>query len=238
LRANGRVVCWGERIHGEDEPATIDRVPVELPGVTDAVEIAMEGSDRGNGTIGIAAAVCARRARGATCWTSKHGQLVASDAPELAPAKRLYSGGGICGVAESGAVTCVRLHYDRGYIPLFSEDDYEKIVYQGSTDGAPRRIARELEKRLRAAIATHQPLEGFHTAGVSDPIGGTDRTFQPPTHDAVERRRISWTVDWNSEHVRGAICARHADGTVACWGERDYLGANLHSDRAASAPIR
>ena len=103
--------------------------------------------------------------------------------------------------------------------------------------GAPRRIAHELEKRLRAALAAHQLLEGFHTAGTSDPIGPTDAAFQPPNHDAVERRRIAWSLDW-TDRVRGAICARHTDGTVACWGERDYLGANQHSERAAPAPIR
>jgi hypothetical protein len=239
LRANGHVVCWGERLHGEDEAATtIDRVPFELPGVTDAVEIAMEGADRGNGTIGIAAAVCARRVHGATCWTSKHGQLVAANAPELATATKLISGGAICGVSSNSAVTCVRLHEDQGYIPTFSEDDYERIVYQGSSDTAPRRIARELEKRVRSALVAHQPLEGFHTAGTSDPIGPTDRTFQPPSHDAVELRRIAWSVGRDSDRVRGAICARHGDGTVACWGERDYLGANQHSERAAWAPIR
>jgi hypothetical protein len=178
--------------------------------------------------------VCARRVRGATCWTTKHGQLQASDAPELAPAVKLYSGPTICGVSASGAVGCVPLLHDEGYIPTFSEDDYEKFVYAGSADAALGRITRELEKRLRRALASNKQLEGFHGSGTSDAVGRTGRTFQPPVDQmtgVIEQRRIEWAVDWDNERVRGALCVRRGNGTVACWGERDYLGAGQHSTR-------
>jgi hypothetical protein len=233
LRATGRVACWGERLLDEDETRhPIDHVPVELPGVTDAVEIAMEGADRGQGGIGVAVAVCARRTHGATCWTVKHGEFQTSDAPELAPAVKLYSGPTICGVSASGAVRCVPLLHDQGYIPTFSEDDYEKFVYAGPADAALGRITRELEKRLRHALASNKQLEGFHASGTSDAVGRISRTFQPPNGaDVIEQRRIEWAVDWDNERVRGALCVRHSNGTVACWGERDYLGAGQHSTR-------
>jgi len=244
LRATGRVACWGERLHGHDEADVrvnlIDHEPVELPGVTDAVEIAMEGADRGDGTIGFAVAVCARRVHGATCWTTKRGQLQAADAPELAPAVKLYSGPAICGVSTSGAVRCVPLQEDTGYIPGFSEDDYEKYVYAGSADAALGRITRELEKRLHRALASNRLADGFHASGTSDTVGRTDRAFQPPVDkltDVIELRRIGWALDWDNDRVRGAVCARRADGRVACWGERDYLGAGQHSTRADPATV-
>jgi hypothetical protein len=247
LRATGRVACWGERLLDDDAtrgPA-LDREPVELPGVTDAVEIAMEGADRGNGGIGVAVSVCARRAHGVMCWTVKHGDFQASDAPELAAAVKLYSGPTICGVSASGAVGCVPLHHAEGYIPTFSEDDYEKFVYAGSADAALGRITRELEKRLRRALASNKQLEGFHRSGTTDLIDRIGPTFPPPLDqagaprkemlgmilDVIEQRRIEWAVDWDSERVRGARCVRRSNGTVLCWGERDYLGAGQHSTR-------
>ena len=245
LRAAGRVVCWGEPLRGDDEAAAarepaIDREPVELPGVTDAVEIAMEGADRGDGTIGVAVAVCARRSRGATCWTVKHGQLTTSDAPELASAVKLYSGPAICGASASGAVRCALHHQVTGYIPGFAEDDYEKYIYQGPADGAPRRVARELEKRLRGALAGNRQPAGFHASGQSDTAGRIGPVLRPPIDrlsGVVELRRIEWAMDWDSDRVRGALCARRGDGTVACWGERDHLGAGQHSTRARAVTV-
>ncbi|HMG20222.1 MAG TPA: hypothetical protein VK607_02855, partial [Kofleriaceae bacterium] len=237
LRATGRVACWGERLRDEGGGVgggVIDREPVELPGVTDAVEIAMEGADRGDGTIGVAVAVCARRARGATCWTSKDGQLQATDVPELAPAVKLYSGPAVCGVAANGAVRCAPLHDYAGYIPGFSENDYEKYIYRGPADGTARRITRELEHRLRRALAAHRPQDGFHGSGTSDTMGGIGVALRPPVDkltSVIELRRIEWGVDWDGDRVRGAVCARGGDGAVACWGERDYLGAGQHSAR-------
>jgi len=38
-------------------------------------------------------------------------------------------------------------------------------------------------------------------------------------------------VDWDGDRVRGVLCARRGDGSIACWGERDYLGAGQHSAR-------
>jgi hypothetical protein len=229
LRSTGRVACWGERLLDTDDNAhahKIDYVPVELPSVTDAIEIAMEGADRGIGGIGVAVSVCARTRRSATCWTVKDGEFQAAPAPQLASAVKLYSGPTICGVSAGGAVGCVPLHHAEGYIPTFSEDDYEKFVYAGSADGALRRITRELEKRLRRALAANDELAGFHRSGTSDDIGPVGRTFQPPpSGDVIEQRRLAWTRDWDIEHVRGALCVRRGTGTVACWGERDYLGA-------------
>lgn len=64
--------------------------------------------------------------------------------------------------------------------------------------------------------------------------------LRPPvdrlTH-VTELRRIEWGVDWDNDHVRGALCARRGDGTVACWGERDYLGAGQRSTRAGAVTV-
>lgn len=242
LRAAGRVVCWGERFHDEDaggRASPIDREPVELPGVTDAVEIAMEQGDRSDGTI-VAVAVCARRPNRATCWTIEQGQLKTSDAPELASAAKLYSGPAICGASASGAVRCALHHQVTGHVPGFSEDDYEKYIYQGPADGAARRVARELEKRLRGALAARRQLDGFHAAGQSDTVGRIGPALRPPMDaltGVVELRRTEWTLDWDIDRVRGALCARRSDGTVACWGERDYLGAGQRSARASAVTV-
>jgi hypothetical protein len=239
LRATGRVACWGERLRGDGADA-IDHEPVELPGVTDAVEIAMEGTDRGDGTIGGAASVCARRVHGATCWTTEDGELVASDAPELASAVKLYSGPAVCGAATSGAVRCVPLHHTEGYIPSFAEDDYEKYIYRGSSTTAALRVTRELERRLRRALASNRQLAGFHASTTSDTVDRTDLSFQPPVDpltDVIQLRRLAWATDWESGRARGVVCARRASGSVACWGERDYLGAGQHSTRADPVPV-
>ncbi|TMQ25525.1 MAG: hypothetical protein E6J90_05830 [Deltaproteobacteria bacterium] len=49
--------------------------------------------------------------------------------------------------------------------------------------------------------------------------------------------RIEWTLDWDIDRIRGALCARRGDGTVACWGERDDLGAGQHSTRTAPMAV-
>ncbi|HEY1555729.1 MAG TPA: hypothetical protein VGF94_12915 [Kofleriaceae bacterium] len=238
LRGDGHVACWGERLRsgGEDgaEPGAIDIAPVELPGVTDAIEIAMEATDRGDGTDG-AIAVCARRARGATCWTATHGTMQAADAPELAAATKLYSGPAVCGIAAHGDVHCAHFAFDRGHIPGFSERDYERFVYSGK----PGAVRDELVRRVKHALAGgHLPV-GFHDPAGSDPVGPTDARFQPPTAALAgfERlRRIAWATVYR-ERVHGALCGRRADGTVACWGDRDYLGAGQTSDRAAPVAV-
>jgi hypothetical protein len=207
--------------------------------VTDAVEIAMEVGGLGDGTP-VARAVCARRAHGATCWTEQNGALIAADAPELASAIKLYSGPAICGAAASGAIRCVRLDDSTGYIAAFSEDDYETYAYRGSSAGVAGRIAHVLEQRLHAALAAKRTLTGFRGSDSSDPVGRTGGMFQPPIAAqiaVVQTRRIAWTVDWNEDYVRGALCVRHGDGVVACWGERDYLGAGQRSTRAEPVPV-
>jgi hypothetical protein len=238
LRATGKVACWGERLRGADDDrgvVAIDRTPVELPGVTDAVEIAMASADRGDGELGVAVLVCARRPRGATCWTTVHGHLQAADAPALASAVKLYAGPTVCGVTAGRAVRCVPLPLTGGFVPGFSPDDYERYVYQGSSEDTGRRIADELARRLHRALASNQRLDGFHGANVSDPIGATSAAFRPPLDKLTavpELRRIAWAVDWDQARVRGALCARRGDGTVGCWGERDYLGVDQRSTRA------
>jgi len=230
LRGNGHVACWGERVGG----GAIDREPVELPDVTDATEIAMQGDDRGDGAIGIAVAVCARRAHGATCWTNQDGRLQATDPPELAPATKLYAGAAICGVSSAGTVGCVRFGENRGYIPGFSPSDYETFVYRGSASARGRRIAHALEGRLQRALRSHRLSPGFRDPEASGSPGRTTPAFQPPAEartDVVEVRWIEWLREGDYNDVRGALCERRADGTVACWGERDYLGAGHHSTR-------
>ncbi|HTR53052.1 MAG TPA: RCC1 domain-containing protein [Kofleriaceae bacterium] len=240
LRGNGHVACWGEHLLGDDEDAAtrapaIDREPVELPGVTDAVEIAMQGDDRGDGTIGIAVAVCARRARGATCWTSHAGRLQASDAPELAPAAKLYSGPAICGADAHGAVGCIRFGQNRGFIPGFAEDDYERFVHTAPASAAGSRVAHELAARLQRALKAHRIPDGFHESGSWDGGGEVSDAFHPPEpgprEGVVERRRFTWWPDSNPNDLRGVVCDRHDSGIVACWGERDYLGAGDHATR-------
>ena len=252
LRDNGGVACWGERLRATDEkPAhAIDREPVELPGgVNDAVEIAMESGDPGDGSTHIAVAVCARRKSGATCWSVKHGVIEAADAPELATAVKLYSGPAICGVSADGAVRCLRLDDSENYIPGFSEDDYEKIVYQDRAHEGVRRITRVLEKRLHAALAAKRQPVGFHSADARD-SGDVIEPDRRLPHEwprapvdtltgAGELRRFEWDLGWDIRRVRAVRCARH-DGTVACWGERDYLGAgqrSTHTDPVTVAHV-
>jgi hypothetical protein len=242
LRASGHVACWGEQIRAADDPdprPAIETEPVELP-VDDAIDIAMESGDPGDGTPGIAVAVCARRKLGATCWTTKHGVIEASDAPELASAVKLYSGPAVCGVTAAGAVHCVRLDSSENYIPGFSEDDYETYVYQDRAHEGIRRITRVLERRMASALAAKRVAAGFHLSKAPD-AGNLVSSDGPMTYERPrapvdsrtegELRRVEWTLGWDPRRVRGVRCARH-DGSVSCWGERAYLGAGQTSTRS------
>jgi hypothetical protein len=221
-----RVACWGERLSSDDVDTrgAIEPAPVELPGVADANEIAMEAAAIGDGST-VAVAVCARREHGATCWTSSHGSVVAADAPELAAATHLYSGSAICGASPSGAVRCVHFGHDRGAIGGFGEQDYERYVYSGRPNGVRDELARRLARALPAKVAA-----GFHDRTSSD----TSRLPLPAHPDFVQMRAFDWRDD---ERARGVACGRRRDGTAACWGERDYLGAGQRSARAEPAPI-
>jgi hypothetical protein len=207
--------------------------------VTDAVEIGMEGASRDDDSAGVAVAVCARRTRGATCWTADHGRFVANEAPELASAVKLYSGPAVCGASASGALRCVRFQENTGSIPGFSEDEYDKYIYRWPRDVSTRNVIRVLTTRLGRALAAHRKPDGFHASGKSDTVGRIGPALGPP-HElsgAVELRRLEWGLNWDGDRVRGALCARRSDGTVVCWGERDYLGADQHSTRDTALPV-
>src|SRR6185503_11589713 len=47
-------------------------------------------------------------------------------------------------------------------------------------------------------------------------------------HHVAQLRTLEWV---GRDDTAGVLCARHEDGQVVCWGERDYLGAGEHSTR-------
>jgi hypothetical protein len=86
---------------------------------------------------------------------------------------------------------------------------------------------------MRAALAAGRLPTGFHPAASKGTAGQTDRAFHPPVDQltgVVQLRRIEWRLDDDSARLRGAVCARSGDGTIRCWGERDFLGAGLQSN--------
>jgi hypothetical protein len=233
LRETGRVVCWGEQPYDSEAhgASSIELRPVELPGVSDAVEIAMEVTGRGDGTP-TAMAVCARRPRVTTCWTAHGGKLVAADRAELAGATKLYAGPAVCGMFAGNVIRCVR--FGEGSVPGFAEDDYENYVYRNGG----KAITRVLAQRLGAALRANKVPDGFENAAAIDANGPTDVTFQPPKPtDVVEQRRIAWEI-YDPKRARGAVCVRHRNGTIACWGERDYLGIGQQTTRTDAVPVR
>ncbi|HEY3802961.1 MAG TPA: RCC1 domain-containing protein [Kofleriaceae bacterium] len=250
VRASGRVACWGARWgSGPDGKPIVDHAPFELPGVDDAVEIAMSAD-----------VVCARRKHGAACWTTDiDGTIHLVDAPELAPAVRLFSGEEICGADATGAVACTHfepeaMHPANGAQELQTalakhlppcvttfNNGVECVHGAGNitlehTDNYDQWCAVTGGKIMcRSTVTNPGVLAGFEKidnvvswdgqyalradGGVTSEaeVNGVTDPSQPPVakfHDVVELRDSSRT-----------LCARLKNGTVECWGPRDFLGA-------------
>ena len=268
LRGGGRVACWGQQLAARGRrDIGIDGEPVELPGVSDAVEIAMMGDIGNLGDHDDWAIACARRSHGATCWSTNHGVLEAHDAPELAAADKLYSGREICGVSAHGAVHCT--HFATDQICTITDTRGVTCESSGSHE------QQQLEAELRRALKRGEPLpNGMRAASDHDnrpPLGAVDYAVRPDgevalvhrppaplTDEAGSSRAIAYqdklhetpssfappvstlhhvaqlrTIEWVSrDDTAGVLCARHDDGQVACWGERDYVGADERSSRS------
>ncbi len=241
LLGTGRVACWGSRSryssYGEQ---AVDFVPFELPGVTDASEIAMSPEF-----------VCARRKHRASCWQLDRWSFDREpdapsetlNAPELASAVKLYSGPHICGVSARGGVGCTRSEYtDHGRCTMYIDASGAK---QCKRTPDAEWHPPDLEVQLRSLLASGKPpcvtADGdvvcFHSAGNTELEhveleGGRYAIRANGTVAQVKRAAVdpqppiaalSGVVELRATiHV---LCGRLRGGTVACWGARSHLGA-------------
>ena len=211
LRATGRIACWG----GDDAHA----LPRELPGVTDALEIAVATRpSSGDG-------ICARRPSGVTCWASPTGAPHASRA--LAGAARLLSGPVIASVSASGQVL----------VPGSGKN--------ARLTSAWARLEPLCDPQL--PVGPEEVPSCWHAADarLAPPTLSPDEDPGPP---ACSVARDSIACDFGGGATHGAVapfagrpdvaelranqlavCARLQSGAVECWGDRDALGAGLHA---------
>jgi hypothetical protein len=269
LRASGRVACWGQQLAPRGwRVIGIDRDPVELPGVSDAVELAMVGDIGNLGDHDDWAIACARRSHGATCWSTNHGVLEAHDAPELAAADKLYSGREICGVSAHGAVRCTHFATDQ---ICTSGGDTAGVTCESSGNTEHHELEAALHRALKRGRPLPQGMRAASDKANPAPLGDVDETVTPDgdvastrrppaplTDEAGSPRAIAYrdkrhqlapsfsppistlhhvaqlrTIEWvGRDDSVGVLCARQDDGRVACWGERDYLGAGEHGTRS------
>ncbi|HEY0712517.1 MAG TPA: hypothetical protein VGF45_07580, partial [Polyangia bacterium] len=120
VRSNGTVWCAGDNTYGQlgDGSTTARLEPVQVPGVTEAVEVAASRTDHG----WVGGNTCARRKDGSVwCWgTNNYGQLgdgSTDDRPTATKslavgATHLVSGGyHYCGRFSDGTLKCWGLDY-------------------------------------------------------------------------------------------------------------------------------
>ncbi len=228
-RASGTVVCWGNNLYGQlgngfAGPSTHSSVPVEVMGLTDAVEIEAGGH-----------ASCARRRSGSVvCWGtngagqlgdgSTIGRLVPTPVSGLSDAMDLAMGDGLtCARRASGGVVCWGVNTGDGTstrrttpVPVLGLTDAIELT-AGSTFACARRAAGSVV--CWGDNARGQLGDGSTTTRLS-PVVVTGLS------DAVE-------LSAGDYHV----CARRTSGAIQCWGNN---GSGQLGDGTAmmrSAPV-
>ena len=204
LHRGGRIACWGGRpaVH---TPYVMDYEPVELPHVTDAVEIAMSHD-----------LVCAIRKAGVTCWSFARdgGAIAERAAPELASAVTLYAGPDMCAALANGTIACT------------SRD---------SNSRHPKHPAQPLHAAAASSVDPVSTLEADYARSPDGTLTATEHRTRNQLTQAVaaspvpEVATLTGVVEQRASEYVG--CARRSDGTVACWGNRDYLGAGQRAVR-------
>ena len=227
LHENGRVSCWGEGFDGQLGQGD-DRehwLPVEVPGITDAVSISA-GTEH----------TCAVHGDGGvSCWGENglgqlgDGTLESSNRPQRVPG--LWR---VVAVASAAHNSCA-VHVD-GSVSCWgwSGTDMTPVGQRGD-HLSPRKIAgltgigslsvgydRACAVDTRGRVHCWRFGHSFEQVSTPQRIAGVD--------DAV-----AVSAGW------GSACVVHRDGGVSCWGEDNssgQLGDGTRSSRLRPARVR
>jgi hypothetical protein len=208
-RANGRVVCWGTRRHGENDPAPVDATsedPYDEPGPANAPRTWVGRYLR--------ASWRCTKARHLTCvLTYQSGPDDIATLPDtsfgnLDGARDLClpngSSNSMCVASAAGAVSC------------FAAPD--GAAYSTRVDGVADVIQLTSSSQEMCALERAGTVKCWNESE-REAHGEQVRTIANIT-DAVE-------LAGGDVHV----CARHRTGTVSCWGYRPSLGDNADVHR-------
>jgi hypothetical protein len=239
-RASGHVSCWGSNNGGElgDGTTTPRLTPVDVVGLTDAVQVATGGNGWFDST-GRGGSTCAVRSNGqVVCWgtwgpngsTMPHLMPTAVDGISNAMSVTvggddwlnqpgLY-GGMNCALLAGGTVSCWQLDSLSGMpfaptiVPMLT--DAVQITGGGGWWGG----VQQDDAQVCAVRAT-----GDITCWGSSPTPTTDPSVLlalhaiDGIHDAVQ---VSVSGDWQDPSQDRGGCAVHRTGQVSCWGRNDY----------------
>lgn len=214
----GRVFCWGDNTRGQLGVQTVDRslTPVEVPGIRDATELAVDGN-----------ANCVRRINGEiVCWgQSIAGQLgpavpigMSRVGPTPVPGVRdattvVLGSGYTCAIRVGGAVSC-----------WGSNRNYQLGDGRGGPDGGVIESATPVAVQGLDRVV-HLAAGQFSCAVRDDGrvlcwglnFAGETASATSPTPTPVEVPGVTNAV--SAGVGSGFGCAVIQDGRVFCWGD-------------------
>lgn len=220
LLDTGGVSCWGQA--SLNRPVALPNIPTIIPGVSDAIQIVTGRAH-----------ACALLDTGmATCWGSNDwGQLgdgtfddrsTPAVVPGLADIVQLDAGASeTCARLVDGTVEC----WGRQYGP----ND------EGSATPAP---ITGLTGATDISLEISRNTSHLDTVGCATTDAGAVRCWDGP---ALQGSTGGDALTDAVEVTVGALyrCARHADGTVSCWGSNavGQLGDGTIDDAATPQPV-
>jgi alpha-tubulin suppressor-like RCC1 family protein len=238
-RASGAVACWGDNYYGQiGDGTTVQRErPVLVPGVTDAVEIA------------VGFHICARRASGAVlCWgQNTFGQVgdgVRGDRTTPAAVTGLTDAVEIavgfshtCARRASGGIVCWGLNHGGRLGDGTMTSRSTPVAVVGLTD------AVELSAGMGHTCARRMSGEvvcwGHNATGQIGDGTTTDRITPVAVAGLADAVEIVAAGDGGEGDSGGHSCARRASGEVVCWGSNSHgeLGDGTTTMRLTPVPV-
>ena len=223
-RRNGRVTCWGQRYTAGDQN-TYDPVPVDVPGLADAIDVAVSVND-----------ACARRAnRTVVCWGhvargSARVTTTPLEVPALAGSTWLVDEQAIvCGV-RAGRLTCPGVSVE----PFHDGGATASRMWSGAFARVSWRCWRGASRarceRLISPRSGGEELESVTDLGdlsdVVDMLAGVDLRLScvvrasgslecPDATDGTFRRVLADVTSIAKSFQYS--CALRRDGRVVCW---------------------
>lgn len=213
--ADGRIYCWGENGLGQlgNGGTTDSDVPVQVPGITNAVDLAV-GREH----------ACVVRTTGAVaCWGENARHQVGDDAgtaehtspfdvPGISDARSIAAGAEhTCAVRATGAVSC------------WGRNDQSQLGTAGGDRGTPMDVSGGLGSVVQVDAGGKFNCAVRRGGGVvcwGDAAqrqlgdgGTTDRVIPVPVGIFADALHVSCGSDF--------ACVVHSTGVVDCWGAND-----------------
>jgi alpha-tubulin suppressor-like RCC1 family protein len=231
--ADGRVYCWGDNSSGQLGIGTVveSHIPVQVPGITDAVDLAVGDLH-----------VCIIHTGGAvTCWGENNKHEVGDnatttdhqspfDVPGISDARSIAAGDEhTCAVRAGGEVSCWGRN-DRGQLGSATGDRGTPMDVTGLGPAAQVDCGIKFTCAvLRSGAVMCFGENGAHQLGDG---GMTDHSTPVAAGSFTDAVQVACGSDF--------ACVVHATGVVDCWGADDHgqLGDGLvAASRASIAPL-